>query len=675
MLIFSDNKEDKTDLWQNTSDFTNMMTDTLVEVCAGEDLELFLSNYLKFDYNKLLHNAELLHQRILPDGVTVRSSYLEVGNKYVTSIIAHAFPAYVPDLLFADLFSYGDTVVTMDVISKPKDDTKKELEVSMNEVQSRSVLKNSSAEEINNYYELEDLSQLFTAVERGNESIVNITLRFFLSADNLAELNVRTEKFKKTLEDAGIYTHIPVNELEAEYRGLTKPHNIQLQPCPVIDTFTRQFPYYYQSLMDESGSYAGVTNVGGQVILNTFKKTNTRVSFDILLLGVKGSGKSASLKAMVQDLIALGHKIMIIDIDREYGKMAERFGGKVIRLGKSNMINPLEIRRMVDKESEGDEGNDMSNFATEISRIETFMYQYIPSLSDIECEEFKDLLQETYEQKGIDENTDLTKLTPNDFPIFSDVLSVLRKRLYKVYNSKNDYQFSDMLSDKKKEILEQLETYLKQLSEGVFAPLFNGHSCIDINNEDFIIFDVQDLAEMGDKVYNAQLFNILSLIWNVICDNRIQNKRIKNEYDRRFAVAVIDEAHRFINARNPQALDFIEKLTRRARKYDAGLWFASQSILDFMPEGQTEGIDKVKTIFALVQYKLLMKQPESSFNALRDTFKQFTESEIASTATFEAGETLMSLGSGREKIRFCRYIEACDFAYFGGGREESEALK
>mgnify|MGYP001563801529 FL=1 len=47
----------------------------------------------------------------------------------------------------------------------------------------------------------------------------------------------------------------------------------------------------------------------------------------------------------------------------------------------------------------------------------------------------------------------------------------------------------------------------------------------------------------------------------------------------------MDEAHRFINAKNPQALDFIEKLVRRTRKYEAALWFASHNILDFIPKG------------------------------------------------------------------------------------------
>ena len=52
------------------------------------------------------------------------------------------------------------------------------------------------------------------------------------------------------------------------------------------------------------------------------------------------------------------------------------------------------------------EDEDVNNFAIEIARIETFMYQYIPELSAFEAEEFKVILQQCYKDKGIDENTD-----------------------------------------------------------------------------------------------------------------------------------------------------------------------------------------------------------------------------------------------------------------------------
>lgn len=230
-------------------------------------------------------------------------------------------------------------------------------------------------------------------------------------------------------------------------------------------------------------------------------------------------------------------------------------------------------------------------------------------------------------------------------------MATLRSKLYSRYVSEDNNEFSEKISERRKERLEQLEVYLKDLSEGIYSGMFNGYSNIDIANEQFVIFDVKDIAEMGDRVYNAQLFNILSLMWNEICNNRVQNSKITKEIDRHYVAALIDEAHRFINAKNTLALDFIEKLVRRARKYDAGLWFASQSILDFMPNNtQVENADKIVTIFSLVQYKM---------------------SELQQTALFAPGETLLSLGGGKQKIRFLRFIPKADLQVFGGGRESA----
>ena len=87
--------------------------------------------------------------------------------------------------------------------------------------------------------------------------------------------------------------------------------------------------------------------------------------------------------------------------------------------------------------------------------------------------------------------------------------------------------------------MEQLETYIKGIAEGVYSSIFNGYSNIEINDEKFVIFDVKDIAEMGDKIYNSLLFNILSLMWNEICNNRSHNFNISNELDRSFVVSLI----------------------------------------------------------------------------------------------------------------------------------------
>ena len=286
----------------------------------------------------------------------------------------------------------------------------------------------------------------------------------------------------------------------------------------------------------------------------------------------------------------------------------------------------------------------------------------------MEAEELKDVIQETFAEKGITESTDVSLLEPEDFPIFSDLLAVIRRRLY---NTDGTYK---ELTPRKIDTYETLEIIVKQLAEGIYSSMFNGYSNVSIDNSSVIVFDVKALSEMDERIYNAQLFNILTLMWSETCRNVEYNNNISNPYDRRYVVSLIDEAHRFINAKNPQVTEFIEKLCRRTRKYDASLWFASQSILDYNPSGNSEGAEKIRVIFQLVQYKFIFKQSSNTAASLHEFFPQFTISELSATAEFEPGELLLSLGSGRNKIHCKRYVDDATLLYIGNSRDREEII-
>ena len=48
---------------------------------------------------------------------------------------------------------------------------------------------------------------------------------------------------------------------------------------------------------------------------------------------------------------------------------------------------------------------------------------------------------------------------------------------------------------------------------------------------------------------------------------------------------LIDESHRWVNTRMPDILDLLIKYLKEARKYFAGITFASQSVRDFARRG------------------------------------------------------------------------------------------
>lgn len=644
LIIFGD---DIPQLIQSAERYKAIMVDTAVEIISGKEQISILHNIMQFKDSN--YEGETLNEQILPERIKIKQQYLEIDNIFVTDIVVYDYPVYLLDLQFAALFSKFDTsntTITLDCLATKKDDILPSLNSSMQELKARRSLNQTDGEQIESESDLSDLRAIYESVARNNEQMLNTTLRFYITDENATELGKTVSYILEELKSLGISGFVPENLMLNEYMSLTMPSNNIQNAIPVEDTFKFQFPFYYQTHIDPCGTWHGETATKGQVIFNSFRQTQDRISYDILLAGIKGSGKSATLKAMIADQVMLGNKVMTFDLEGEYGNLVRKVGGKIVKLTKSSTINPLQLRQSIVAAQDKDEIE--SNFVSELSRIETFISQYIPDITDIEMEAFKDILLDTYTSFGIHEQTDISRLQPDKFPIMSDLL----------YNIRN-YMKSD-ISENKFKIYERLEMYIKPIAEGTYSSMFNGYTNINIESDNLIVFDVKALSELEDKIFNAQLSNILAIMWGEICNNVEINKKLKNPYDRHYVVAVIDEAHKYIN--NDVVLKYIIKLLRRSRKYDSALWFASQSISDY-------NID-MSILFALVQYKMLLKQTAESVPTLKKLFPQFTDSELMSLENFVPGEMLLSLGGGRQKIHCRRLIPDDDFRWIGNSRDE-----
>lgn len=118
---------------------------------------------------------------------------------------------------------------------------------------------------------------------------------------------------------------------------------------------------------------------------------------------------------MVQNQLIIGNKVFAIDIEGEYKDLAMMYDGQVITMDRRAFINPLQIRTVIDWQSENklDEENDddtqqqllskesaiETNFISEISRICTFMYQYVPTMTYDVMTAFRTALVETYQKR------------------------------------------------------------------------------------------------------------------------------------------------------------------------------------------------------------------------------------------------------------------------------------
>ena len=607
----------------------------------------------------------------LPRGIVKESLYLRVNESCCTFVIAYRYPSYMEDLLYAKLNEIPGVVITLDVTPVNRGKALRDIARSMDELRARGSISQSDGDALNDKYEYQEFQDLHVGISRANEQIISHTLRFLVVASTPDKLKEKVKEVREELSLFGIETYVPQNEMIPEYRTLIAPADTVQQPLPLHGTFARQFPFHHESFMDKTGLYMGSTSSGGQVFLDTTVSEGQRNSYDLFLTGRKGSGKTATMKSMIQHMICCSNRVITLDIENEFTELAKKIGGKVVSpFRPDSRINILELPRneeMVDDDATAV----MSAYSSGISRIETFFYQYVPQLTTLEAEELKANLHRLYWNFSITEKSNLTEVLAESFPRITDLLTVIRDQLY-VQDSAGKLSYRGSLSENKKTVLENLESYVGSLStEGVYGSLFDTHSTINIDKEDFVVFDLSQLSEMHERTYNAVFYNVLSIAWQQLPPNRIQNARLTDDLDRKNIAITVPEAHRFLNAENPYGLAFMEKLVRRARKYDAGIWFDSQSARDFMPDASGINADKIKTIFEMVQYKAILQQDDSSITAMEILFPQFTRSELESTVHFLPGSMLLSIGSG-VKIRFQKHIPQEDLVTFAGGRERKK---
>ena len=668
LFLYSDNIRE---IDECASSFIYEMEDVTVSRCANAEIEEVFTKIMNLNDNDASPSHGTLNERLIPEEIEFHQNYYKVGKRYAQTVVVYDYPASIPDLLIKKIIGkYNDNVI-LDVCKKDENKVISDISNSLNELESRGDIVQGTTERIDTQVEFEKLKMVYNDITNGNEQILFVTLRILVADTDKEEVFNRSKKIIDDLKLMGLSAYVPTNLMFSEFLStITSSGNTIETPFPVFDTLAPQYPFAHQQYLDDTGMFWGYTKTGGLTILNTFLRTRVRNSYDLLAFGLKGGGKSVTLKALLEDQLLIGNKVLVLDIENEYWHMAKVYDGQVIKMNGSSRINPLQIMKSVDADAEDDvlpEEENKKNFTVEISRIRTFMKMYLPEISMYTLEVFMDLVVEALADKEIYPETSVENISPATFPTFSFVLEKIQGKL------KN----SSLLAEKMFSAYSDLEIYLRQLcTGGAYGGMFDGETNVDIKNNRLVVFNVKALSEMAENVYNAQLFNILSIMWSEVCKNQRLNDNLINPWDRSSVVCLIDEAHRFISTKYPQVTDFILNLVRRSRKYISGLWFATQSILDFIPNGDLNSANEIKTIFSLVQYKMILKQSGEGdmISKLSQMIPQFTSAELNSTTSFIPGEMLISLGSGRNRLHIRKECSQKQLLYMGNNDDRLEII-
>lgn len=107
---------------------------------------------------------------------------------------------------------------------------------------------------------------------------------------------------------------------------------------------------------------------------------------------------------------------------------------------------------------------------------------------------------------------------------------------------------------------------------------------------------------------------------------------------------LIDESHRWLNVQKLYAVDLISKYMREAPKFFGGIILASQSIRDYVPSGTFEGVDELKKLFELTQYKFIFHQDTNALPLMDSVFENvLTRTQRNRIPSLGQGDCILSI--------------------------------
>lgn len=610
-------------------------------VLKDQEVAIFLKyNYtLDFDEREVYKlKPEEYMDWILPKKIEFGSRTITYDNLTTYNFRVADYPTMVGNAWGHSVFNQNGTRIVMKI--KPVESYKgtRRIDRAIDELreQSNSTGKTSKLLELKTH--IETLSEVLRLLQSNSETLFDVNLYLSVydyDANELAEkekmsaLMERKKIVKRSMRERGFV----LNDCYMQQFDLYASAQIS-----ALDCFTRTsrgihsgsvaaaFPYVNKILSDYGGLFIGKTG-GIPVFIDFFKRDRERVNSNVVIVGKSGSGKSYATKTILSNLAADNSKIFILDPENEYTALARNLGGKVIDIGSAaeGRLNPFQvIMGLSDEEGE----QDHNGFHMHLQFLEEFYRQILPSIQQDALEYLNNLTIRMYEEKGINENTDLSTLSSEHYPIFDDLYETIL----------HDFQVST--SEYSKNNLRILINYVSKFaSGGRNSFLWNGPASLSVK-ENFIVFNFQSLlANKNNMIANAQMLLVLKWLDNEIIKNRDYNQMFQTE---RRIIIVVDEAHVFIDSKYPIALDFMFQMAKRIRKYSGMQIIITQNIKDFVG---TEELERKSTaIINACQYSFIFPL---SPNDMHDLCKLY---EKAGALNDSEQDEIVNNGRGRAFI-------------------------
>ncbi|MGN1373163.1 MAG: VirB4 family type IV secretion system protein, partial [Candidatus Coproplasma sp.] len=568
--------------------------------------------FLKYSYSrnfderqaKEVKDEDLLDW-VKPNEVEFKSNRYIVDGTEASVLAVADYPLRVRNAWGADLFNIPNTKVVMHI--KPVDKFKaiKRIDKCIGEMETKQILSEKASEANSAETHRETMHTLLDSLQTENESLLDVTLTItaynYLDDANYKKKvrrSMLTGNFKPSMlyglqmegfKSANIF---PVSTLGNYERGINS------------SSLAAVFPFVRTFVMDKGGYMLGENKSNHYpFIFNLWKRGNLYQNSNGFVIGKSGSGKSYFLKNLIVNEWANDTRIIVLDPEAEYLNVTRSLSGNIIDVGnaKEGRINPFHIYKVLTED--GNTADPVVTFNTHLKMLESFFKIVFVGASPDVIELINNLAVETYERKGITETTDCADFAPEQFPIFSDMLETLQAK---------DKESMDSLTLRD---MRTAELYLQKFVKGRYSDIWNAPSTLQVD-ADLIDFNFQSLfANKNNTVANAQMLLVFRFIEQEVINARELNKNGKNLH----TMIVCDEAHLFIDAKFPIALDFFFSMSKRIRKYGGSFIPATQNIADWNANEELRG--KTSAIIKNSQYTFIFKLSAPDMKDVLDVYK------------------------------------------------------
>ena len=591
-----------------------------------------------------------IKSQLAPKGLEFKPSEFIISDKYATIMTVISYPKFINPGFLANLTSLSGIKVVIKHIPMPFSVISKMLNKEIADLKQRYQEENDKTiqERIRqNYESLEVFIQMLASSQ---SKIYDFQLHIMITANSEEELiakKLQVRSYLEAMELRAVPLRFEQEKVLKSILPIYPKQDIEDRigtPIP-SPTIAAMYPFIFDSIKDPGlSTLLGVDFSGGVILFNQFlyqiKKEHNRNNANMIILGTSGSGKSTAAKVMLRSHFRNNSQVIMIDPEGELEEMARLYGGDFIDLGKGGeygMINPLEIVMDAD-EDEIKQGLGYTVLTRTLQTLKAFIKYYDPSITEDVITLFSEVVQETYKRFGIDFNTDFSRYTSKDYPIFKDVYATIYGKLKSMPEKTHERDILEQLELKIRPIVKELRYY------------FDGHTTIKPKSE-FIVFNIKELMNADVNIRNALFFNILKYAWGMTLNKSVNT------------ILSVDEAHVLLSGNNTLGADFLAQIQRRARKYNTGTIIITQQPSDFSDNAV---ITQGKAIFDNASYNLVMglkKQAVEDLARLID----LNDNEKESIKGYNQGEALFVCGSRRMQINVIVSEQELDSFGSGGG--------